>query len=226
MVEQFNATNQDKIEGRMIPSIKDGKISYEFKETKKADELKAKREERLTSQYALNNATKLRTEFINRPEVRDFVAVNTNVSAMDKLLQEALKTDDEANLVAVDQGLITMYNKLTDPQSVVRESEYARTPSNLPIVNAIYGAIAKVQQGGAGLTNKDRKALVQGAKIILQERAQPYNNALGEYNTLAEQYELDPSMITRGMKPFESTSSQVTEDGSSQIGRFKVRVKQ
>ena len=164
-----------------------------------------KREERLTSQYELNNVTKLRQEFINRPEVKDYVTVSTNVRAMEGLLDKAVSSGNKENLVAVDQGLITMYNKLTDPQSVVRESEYARTPGNLPIVNRIYGAIAKVQQGGAGLTDDDRKSLVLGANIILKERGQTYNNALNEYTDLSSKYGLDPNMVTRGMKPFESS---------------------
>jgi hypothetical protein len=168
----------------------------------KVDSLKAHREARLTTQYELNNATKLRTEFINRPEVKDFVTVNTNVNAMDALLQRALATKDKQNYVATDQGLITMYNKLTDPASVVRESEYARTPENLPMVNRMIGAIGKVQAGGAGLTDEDRKALVAGAKIILRERATPYNNALQEYTDLSAQYNLDPTMVTRGMQPY------------------------
>jgi len=180
-----------------------------------------KREERLTSQYELNNVTKLRQEFINRPEVKDYVTVSTNVRAMEGLLDKAVSSGNKENLVAVDQGLITMYNKLTDPQSVVRESEYARTPGNLPVVNRIYGAITKVQQGGAGLTNEDRKALVLGANIILKERGQTYNNALGEYTDLSSKYGLDSSMVTRGMKPY---SSDITTKEPNKIGRFTVEV--
>jgi len=166
------------------------------------DSFKEKRENRIANQAELSNATKLRTEFINRPEVKDFITVNTNVNAMQKLLDTALASNDKQNYVAVDQGIITMYNKLTDPASVVRESEYARTPENLPMINRMLGAIGKVQAGGAGLTNDDRKALVEGAKIILKERANPYNSALQEYADLSSQYGINPSMVTRGMQPY------------------------
>lgn len=192
--------------------------------------LKSSRENRIARQSELNNATRLRGEFINRPEVKDFVTVNTSVNAMDALLGRALETKDKNNYVAIDQGLITMYNKLTDPASVVRESEYARTPENLPMVNRMIGAIGKVQSGGAGLTDDDRKALVEGAKVILRERANPYNEALTEYSTLAEQYGLDPSMVTRGMKQFEPGIQKSVgvsiggETRSFKKGRFQIEV--
>lgn len=205
-------TNSNKIK-TMID--KEGGVSYTIEPTEQ-DNLKIQREERLIrkqedtlKQQELNNATKLRQEFINRPEVKDFVTVSTNVKAMEGLLNRALVTGDKNNLVAVDQGLITMYNKLTDPASVVRESEYARTPGNLPFINRLQGAIAKVQTGGAGLTNEDRKALVEGAKIIIKERGSQYNSTLNEYNDLAAQYGLDNSMVTRGMSEFSESTSPV-----------------
>lgn len=217
-IEQFNALEKSgyKIKRRITSS--DGKLKVEAEAIdptlSNSEALKEKREERLTSQYELNNATKLRTEFINRPEVKDFITVNTNVSAMQALLDKAVATKDKQNYVAIDQGLITMYNKLTDPQSVVRESEYARTPENLPTVNRIVGAVEKLKAGGAGLTDDDRKALVIGAEIILKERSKPYNSALQEYTDLSLQYGLDPTMVNRGMKPYnqdvamDSTSNQ------------------
>ena len=66
------------------------------------------------------DAGKLRIEFLNRPEVKDYVTTNTQVKSMDKLLSSGLAGNNE-NKVALDQALISMFNKLTDPQSVVRE---------------------------------------------------------------------------------------------------------
>lgn len=146
-----------------------------------------------------NATTKARQEFLNRPEVKDYVTVSTNVRSMDALLDSALSGDEE-NKVALDQGLITFYNKLTDPASVVRESEYARTAQNVPLMNQIQGAIEKAKAGGAGLTDKDRKALILAAKIIANERGKTFNSTLKEYAGLAGQYGFDPSLVTRGMQ--------------------------
>lgn len=137
----------------------------------------------------------LRKEFNNRPEVKDYTVVSTQVKSMDSLLNE-LKSGNKRNLVALDQGLVTMYNKLTDPQSVVRESEYARTPANLPMVNRIEGALDKVKEGGAGMTDEDREALVLGAKIIMKERGGTFNETRKQYSSLAQEYNIDPKLVT------------------------------
>lgn len=208
-VAQGIASEQERMRAQKDADYKFDKdvklANIKYGNDKQIDDFKQVRENRIARQSELNNATKLRTEFIKRPEVEDFITVNTNVKAMEGLLNKALSVPDKQNMVAIDQGIITMYNKLTDPQSVVRESEYARTPENLPTVNRIVGAIQKVQAGGAGLTNDDRKALVEGAKIILKERGGQYNTTLQEYNDLSIQYGLDPSMVNRGMKPYENS---------------------
>jgi hypothetical protein len=145
-------------------------------------------------------ASELRKDLEDRPEVKDFITINTNVKSMDSLLSKALSGDVE-NKVSLDQALITMYNKLTDPASVVRESEYARTPANLPIVNRFMGAIQKIEQGGAGMTNSDREALVWGAKVIADERGKTYNETLSNFTDLSKEARVKSSMVTRGFKP-------------------------
>ena len=151
----------------------------------------------------IRTANDLRKEFINRPEVKDYVTVNTNVRSMDSLLIGAL-SGNMNNKVALDQGLVTMYNKLTDPNSVVRESEYARTPENLPTVNRISGALQKVFEGGAGLTDADREALVIGAKIIANERGKTFQDLRTEYEGLSRRYNIDSSLVTATLPEFKA----------------------
>ena len=134
------------------------------------------------------DTTRIREEFLNRDEVKEYVKTKTSVDSMDRLLKNAKGKGGLGNRVALDQALITMFNKLTDPASVVRESEYARTSQNLPLVNRFFGAIQKVGKGGAGLTDSDREALVWGAKVIMNERGQTFNRTLQEYTDLSGQY--------------------------------------
>ena len=143
----------------------------------------------------LVDSTKIREEFLNRPEVKEYTNISTQVNAMDSLLES---NKNSPNKVAIDQALISMYNKLTDPNSVVRESEYARTGKNLPLFHRIEGLILKVEEGGAGLTDNDRNAIVDGAKIIADARGETYNQTLKEYVDLSGEYGIDESLITRG----------------------------
>lgn len=164
--------------------------------------IKAESPQEKTRQARANliDSTKIREEFLNRPEVKEYTLINTQVSSMDALLKEA-KVGNIQNKVALDQALITMFNKLTDPNSVVRESEYARTPKNLPLANRFSGALQKLEAGGAGLTNSDREALVWGAKVIADERGKTYNQTLQEYVDLSKQYGIEENLITRGKIP-------------------------
>lgn len=147
-------------------------------------------------------------DFENRPEVKDYITVKTNIGIMNELVNSALSDSSKQNLVGVDQGLISIFNKLTDPASVVRESEYARTPENLPYVNRMIGAIQKLQRGGAGLTNDDRMALLMSAKIIGNERGKQYEISRSRISDLANKNEIDSEMATMGMgqfQPFDMT---------------------
>ncbi len=176
------------------------------------------REDRLTKNMIFSNSTKLRQEFLNRPETKEYININTQVRSMDALLKKAKEGNIE-NKVALDQGLITMYNKLTDPNSVVRESEYARTPENLPLANRFSGALQKLQKGGAGLTNSDREALIWGAKVIANERGKTYNETLQGYTDLAGQNDIDVGLVTRGLKPhqdYELGGAQSIKSGELQ----------
>ena len=158
-------------------------------------------------------ANQLRKEFIDRPEVKEFVTVNTQVKSMDALLKSAL-SGNMKNQAALDQGLITMYNKLTDPNSVVRESEYARTPENLPTINRIIGAIQKVKEGGAGLTNEDRQALVLGARIIGNERGKEFRRSKESYTSLSGKYGIDPSLVVGTLPDFSGYATEIAIPGT------------
>ena len=157
------------------------------------------KQESLDKQKSLLASTRLRTEFINRPEVKDYLIVNTNIAAMDSLLTNSMRGDNQS-AVALDQGLITMYNKMTDPQSTIRESEYARTPENISLRNRFEGAFSKLQKGGAGLTNEDRQSLVWAAKLIGEQRKASFDETLQSYKELATEYGIDPNLVTRGME--------------------------
>lgn len=202
-------------------SMNIGGVNYSFTnpEDEERDKLKRDREERMTNQMEFNNATKLRQEFINRPEVKEFVTINTQVKSMDSLLDKAKKGNVE-NKVALDQALITMYNKLTDPNSVVRESEYARTPENLPLINRLTGAIQKVQSGGAGLTDSDREALVWGAKVIANERGKVYNDTLQQYVDLATFNKINPTLVSRDLKPYEEYTVETKNKPKYKVGEI------
>lgn len=143
-----------------------------------------------------NRATTLRKEFNDLPLVKEYQTIKNQVSSMEGLLDKS-KGNGESRL-ALDQGLITLFNKITDPNSVVRESEYERTPKNLSLVNRFNGALEKLEKGGAGLTQDDRESLLFGAKVIADQRGDIYNETLSNYENLSKQLKVDPKLVTSG----------------------------
>lgn len=167
-----------------------------------------------TTKESAQRAFDLRKEFQGLETVKDYQVIKNQVSAMDSLVNKI--DTDKNSATALDQGLITLFNKITDPQSVVRESEYERTPQNLPLFNAFGGAFQKLEKGGAGLTNKDRKALVFGAKIIANSRGKIYNETLSNYENLANEFGVKPELVTSGYGKHEdfSNSENISEQKS------------
>lgn len=80
---------------------------------------------------------------------------------MEQSYQEALENISEGEPVdAAGQGILVTFQKVLDPTSVVRESEYARSSSGLSLVNRIEGKYDQLKRGGPGITVEDLKQFV------------------------------------------------------------------
>jgi len=130
----------------------------------------------------------LRKEFNNLPEIKEANLVMPKIKSMESAFEESKITK---NFVAVDQALITLFNKLTDPSSVVRESEYARTAMNIPLINQIKGKVGKIMEGGAGLTSEERASLMKMAKLMQQGYMDIKGQRVKEYRGYASEAGLD-----------------------------------
>ncbi len=138
---------------------------------------------------------RLRKEFLSLPEVKEYPTVEVQT----KRALKALESMGKGNNVAVDQSIITVFNKMLDPTSVVRESEYARTPGDLAALNRIKGKWDKISQGGAGLTNEDRIALNRMVNAFGVIASQQYETRANEYRDLADRYGYNPAnVVVRG----------------------------
>lgn len=142
----------------------------------------------------LREEAKLRKEFRSSPQWQSNYLTNVQVSRADAAMKKL--SEDPQNMIATDQTLIMVMNKMLDEDSVVRESEYARTPENLSFINRMKGKYGKLKEGGAGLTDEDRRALydmIQDFRTISQrdfEMTQSY------YTDVAQQYGFNPYRVT------------------------------
>ena len=136
-------------------------------------------------------STSLRKEFNGLGPVKEYREVENKFNVMDKAFAESKKT---GNFVAVDQALITLYNKMTDPASVVRESEYVRTPQDMAVMNRVKAAVARVGKGGR-LEPDTRQALMTMATKFKEVYTGKYIELADEYRDYARGYGVDPEMV-------------------------------
>lgn len=166
-----------------------------------------------------DRAFSLRTEFQGLQQVKDYQVIKSQVESMDALLNK-IKPGEKQSALALDQGLITLFNKVSDPTSVVRESEYSRTPENLSLANRFNGAIKKLEQGGAGLTQQDRESLVFGAKVIADSRGSLYDETLSNYENLAGEFGVKPSLVTSG---YGKSKTFLGENAGTETSMVKIK---
>ena len=137
----------------------------------------------MATQRQFQNENQLRTQFLNLPEVKERPIIEQQIARSQSAIDEAKKGGPK---VAVDQTLIISFNKMLDANSVVRESEYARTSQDLALVNRIRGGYEKILEGGAGLTNEDRSALYYMIDRFGDASKAAYEAQVNQYNELAD----------------------------------------
>ena len=155
-----------------------------------------------------NQESSLRKEFGSKPIVKDYSDIKSKYLVAKQAYNRAVTT---GNASAADQALITMFNKITDPQSVVRESEYARTPQNIAVVNRAKGAFEKLSTGGSGITNADRKAILDMAELAYRSYEGLYNQEKKRYTDIAKRKKIDPRNIV-DMEDNAPTQTQTQDD--------------
>jgi len=137
-------------------------------------------------------------------------------------------TEDPSNedkLNAASQGILVVFQKMLDPTSVVRESEYARSGTGLSLEGRIQGFMKKLEAGGAGLTVDDLKQFVDMGNTYFTNVYRPslVDEALLTRD-IANKYNLDLQLIlTRSvMSLLEEYGEEEAEEegGISQTTEF------
>lgn len=126
-------------------------------------------------------------------------------------MQAALRQSKTAkSRIASDQALGVLFQKMLDPTSVVRESEFARTPQGAALINRVIGGAEQIIKGGLKMTNEDRDALVTMAQKLLDEAKLTANKAFSEFETRADEINLNKKIVFGGFKPFDVSQPDTT----------------
>ena len=84
-----------------------------------------------------------------------------DLSRQRDLMQIGLEAARRGDMAAGSQAVLVTFQKILDPSSVVRESEYARSSSGLSMLERIRGAAEKLGKGGAGVSIPELEAFAR-----------------------------------------------------------------
>lgn len=111
---------------------------------------------------------------------------------------------------AGDISLIFSYMKVLDPNSTVREGEFATAQNAAGIPTQIVNAYNKAREG-TRLSDDQRDDFVAQAGSLLDSYRSAYDNTVARYNDIAGQFGINPQLIISGniagMSALQSTSS-------------------
>ena len=86
-------------------------------------------------------------------------------------MHAGLEAARAGDLNAGSQAVLVTFQKVLDPESVVRESEYARSPAGQGLMDRIRGIMPRLQQGGPGVTLAELETFVQLADEMVARGA-------------------------------------------------------
>lgn len=160
------------------------------------------------------NETTLRKEFTSLPVVKNWTELDRQFQMMEQAFAktERMTAGKEKPVFGpADQALIIVFNKMLDPTSVVRESEFARTPEQMAMWQRLKARADRIMKGGV-LSPDERRALVDMAKEFHKVYKQRYDETAKEYRGYAKQYGLSPNRIVKPVTQ-GATQKAVTRTG-------------
>lgn len=140
----------------------------------------------------------MRKEFNALPEVKNYKLLTTQFNQMSSVLN-SLGNKKFDSLNPADQVLIMTFNKTLDPTSVVRESEYSRTPANMSLLNRAYAITSRLISGGV-MSPDERNALVETAKVMKKVASEQYLKTRAEYERIASERNLKPENVVPNLE--------------------------
>ena len=115
------------------------------------------------------------------------------------LMSIGMEAAARGDMAAGSQTVLVTFQKILDPISVVRESEYARSASGQALLAQVEGAVEKLGKGGAGVTLEQLGAFARLADEAVAKlsngRVRDERERIGRF---ADHYGIDRSIIFSG----------------------------
>lgn len=152
--------------------------------------------------------TSLRKEFASTQ--KDYNVINTAYNNLNQL--------SKSNTPQAQISLLYQFMKIQDPNSVVRESEFATAASAGSYGDKIQNAVTRLMNGQR-LTNDQVKGFVNAAGNLYTAQRQSFTKSKKYYQGLANEYGLNPDRITYdGGDSLDTSGNKPPAQGSTDLG--------
>jgi hypothetical protein len=111
------------------------------------------------------------------------------------LMQTGLQRFTQGDKNGGSQAVLVTFQKILDPSSVVRESEYARSAAGVSLLSRLEGYVEKLQKGGAGVPEGDLRQMVETARQMLGNMQTYAQGQRQRLERTAKQYGVMPDLI-------------------------------
>lgn len=165
----------------------------------------------LNKDYEWKAGSDLRKEYQSRPIVKDF---NTIDSAFRNIQTVANKPD-----AAGDLSLIFSYMKLLDPQSTVREGEFANAQNAAGVPDQILNQYNKLKSGERLNPNQRAQFLGQAQNLYDSKKSQ-LEEIQSEFGSLANRAKVDPNLVYQQIK--QEQKKQIPQDNNVSLDKSAV----
>jgi len=143
--------------------------------------------------------SQLRSEFSGLPIVKAYNEIKTQAQRARGAYELAKQAEKEGKSASsTDQVIITVLNKVLDPESVVRESEYARTADGQAALSRLSGWLDKMKRGGAGISSSERASIMETIESLSSATEREYAPVEQRYRGLAGEYGFKPDRVVPG----------------------------
>ena len=144
----------------------------------------------LSTQQRFQATTDLSTQWTKA------TANRTEMQRQYSLMQTGLSRYD-ADPIGGSQAVLVTFQKVLDPTSVVRESEYARSPQGLAIMDRLEGMYEKYKSGGAGVPRPVLAEMVETARQFLTDEnmKSALDNVRQRIYDTSTSYQIDPRLV-------------------------------
>jgi hypothetical protein len=112
-------------------------------------------------------------------------------------MQAGIDAAKRGDMAAGSQAVLVTFQKILDPVSVVRESEYARSSAGQALLSRIQGAAEQLQKGGASVPVPELEKFVQLATTFAANQARAAAESKTQIEAIAREYGIDPALVTR-----------------------------